>query len=116
VGVKNKRKYNILDSIHVNCAKGETETYYNLSNFQYKINDLVIPYLNIVIYDQDFNIVDFNNIDWYINITISFSYSNELIIPPSLITNVDSGKTAREILIEEEKRNIYNFIDNLIKK
>jgi hypothetical protein len=34
VGIKNKTRSSILDSIHVNNPKGETETYYNISNLE----------------------------------------------------------------------------------
>jgi hypothetical protein len=109
IGIKNKRKYSILDSIHVNAPKGETETYYNISNFQYKISDNLITYLNILIYDQNFNVVDFNNIDWYINIVFSFSYINNLVLPRTLNDGPDDKRTARDVLIEEEGRNLYEY-------
>jgi hypothetical protein len=111
VGVKNQTKYSILDSIHVNSAKGETETYYNISDFHYKISDNLITYLNIIIYDQNFNIVDFNNIDWYINIVFSFSYINNLVLPPTL---TDIQPTMRDTIIEEERRNILQELENNI--
>jgi hypothetical protein len=109
IGIKNKRKYSILDSIHVNAPKGEAETYYNISNFQYKISDNLITYLNIIIYDQNFNFVDFNNIDWYINIVFSFSYINNLVLPRTLNDGPDDKRTARDVLIEEEGRNLYEY-------
>jgi hypothetical protein len=109
IGIKNKRKYSILDSIHINAPKGETETYYNISSFQYKISDNLITYLNIIIYDQNFNVVDFNNIDWYINIVFSFSYINNLVLPRTLNDGPDDKRTARDVLIEEEGRNLYEY-------
>jgi hypothetical protein len=111
VGVKNKRNYNILDSIHINCAPGETQTYINNSNFRYKISDVDITFINVVIVDQDFNIVDFNNIDWYLKLSFEFTYKNQLIRPETLEPrNNDMAK----YILQEEERNLLRKIDNLI--
>jgi hypothetical protein len=109
IGVKNKRKYNILDSVHVNAPKGESETYINYSSFQYKLMENSISLLNIVIFDQDFNIINFNNIDWYINIVFAFTYINDLVIPKTLkdVQIENDTRTMKELLIEEESRLLY---------
>jgi hypothetical protein len=65
VSVKNTKKYNILASVHVNSAAGETQTYMNTYGFKYKISDYSISFITICIHDQDFNPVNFNNIDWF---------------------------------------------------
>ena len=62
--VRNLKKYNILASIHITSAFGATQSWLNQSNFKYTINDPSITFLNVVVLDQDFNIIDFNNIDW----------------------------------------------------
>jgi hypothetical protein len=111
VGVKNQCKYNILDSVHVNVPKGESETYINYSNLMYKINENSINFLNIVILDQDMNIVNFNNIDWYINILFNFEYIPDLIIPKSLHDiNIENDHSMYDYLVAEERRNISNYI------
>jgi hypothetical protein len=108
IGVKNQRKYNILDSVHVLVPKGETQTYFNQSQYFHKIYENNITFLNIVILDQNFNVVNFNNIDFYINIIFTFSYANDLILPKSLKDMQE--KTMREELLEEEQRYLENNI------
>ena len=110
--VKNTRKYNILGTVYVMCASGETQTYSNTNGFKYKISDNTIPFINICIYDQDFNPVNFNNIDWFINISFSFVYKKTLIMPEYL-HNVGFDNSVREILEEEETRNIYKYLDEI---
>jgi len=117
VSVKNTRKYNILSSVHVVCASGETQTYTNTNMFKYKISDNTIPFINICIYDQDFNPVNFNNIDWFLNITFSFVYKKVLIMPQYL-HNLGEGfqNDATTILEDEERRNLYNYLDEIDNK
>jgi hypothetical protein len=111
VGVKNQCKYNILDSVHINAGKGESETYINYSNLMYKINECNITFLNIVILDQDMNIVNFNNIDWYINILFSFEYIPDLILPKTLNDiNIENDHSMYDYLVAEERKNISNYI------
>jgi hypothetical protein len=111
VSVKNAKKYNILASVHVNCAAGETQTYMNTYGFKYKISDYSIPFINICIHDQDFNPVNFNNIDWFLNITFSFVYKKEFILPQYLHNM--SAQTNVSALEEEEDRNINKYLDEI---
>jgi hypothetical protein len=111
VSVKNTKKYNILTSVHVNCAAGETQTYMNTYGFKYKISDYSISFINICIHDQDFNPVNFNNIDWFLNITFSFVYKKEFILPQYL-TNM-SAQTNISALEQEEDRNINKYLDEI---
>jgi hypothetical protein len=111
VGVKNQCKYNILDSVHVNAPKGESETYINYSNLMYKINENNINFLNIVILDQDMNIIDFNYIDWYINILFDFAYIPDLILPKSLQDiNIENDHSMYDYLVAEERKNINDYL------
>lgn len=111
ISVKNTRKHNILASVHVDCASGETQTYMNTNCFKYKISDYTISLINICIYDQDFNPVNFNNIDWFLNITFSFIYKKEFILPTYLHNmNTDSNIS---VLEQEEDRNILQYVDEM---
>jgi hypothetical protein len=111
VSVKNTRKYNILSSVHVNCASGETQTYMNTNCFKYKISDYTIPSINICILNQDFDPVYFNNIDWFLNINFTFIYKKEFILPTYLHNmNTDSNIS---VLEQEEDRNIYKYLDDI---
>jgi hypothetical protein len=111
VGVKNRRNYNILDTVHVSCAPGETQTYINNSNFRYKISDVDITFINILILDQDYNIVDFNNIDWFLKLSFEFTYKNQLIRPETL---ENKSNDMRKYIEEEQNRNLLRKIDNYI--
>lgn len=119
IGVKDDGKHNILASIPVNGGFGTCQSY-SLSKFKYKLDELVINGLSICIYDQDFNMVDFNGIDWHMNITFEFMYKKDLITPISLLQfqqqqdnqqiNDSDGLTAKDYLMLEEERNIINDI------
>jgi len=111
VGVKNTRKYNILASIHVDSASGETQTYMNTYGFKYKISDYSIPFINICIHNQDFDVVNFNNIDWFLNITFSFVYKKEFILPQYL-SNFSTDNSI-SVLEREEDRNIMKYLDEI---
>ena len=115
VGLKETQKYNILASIQVTSQFGQVQTYMNNNNFYYKINDHVIPFINILILDQDFNQVNFNNIDWFLNLSFKFQYHKDLIQPVTLQQyqyNMYERSTAAEALKEEEDRNYLNEIIN----
>ena len=111
-GLKNKTKYNIISSIHVTAPAGETQTFNN--GFMYQIGYEPLTSLNITIYNQDFNIVNFNNIDWFINISFQFIYKKTFNIPQYLDT-VEGETNMGYYLEEEEKRNINSFIDSIIQ-
>jgi hypothetical protein len=113
VGLKETQKYNILASIQVTSQFGQVQTYMNTNNFYYKINDHTIPFINILILDQDMNQINFNNIDWFMNIVFKFVYHKDLIQPVSLEQyqyKMYEQSTAQQALLEEEKRNYLNDI------
>jgi len=105
VGLKNTTKYNIIDSIQVISTSGETQTYFNDNNFKYKVNENSIPLIFVAIYDQDFNLVDFNNIDWYMNITIQYVYEKQFIAGEYLTNNVSDVEIA---VLQAEKKSLLN--------
>jgi hypothetical protein len=55
--------------------------------------------------------VYFNNIDWFLNITFSFVYKKEFILPQYLTSM--SGETNISALEQEEDRNINKFLDEI---
>lgn len=111
IGLKNTPKYNILASVQVLVTSGQTQTYLNSNLFRYKLNDSAITFINLVIYDQDFNMVNFNNIDWFCNINVSFNYIKPLI-QAKYIEDTDST-SAQFILLQEERRKLVNEINNI---
>jgi hypothetical protein len=107
----NTKKYNIIASIQVVSQFGSVQTYFNTSNFAYKIGDDVIPFVNVIILNQDFNPVNFNNIDWFLNLSFKFIYRKELQLPTSL-QDYQQDFTARQELLAEEQRNYLNSLQN----
>lgn len=79
IGLKSTPKYNILASIQVTSEFGQVQNIHNVNNCCYKITDNTIPFINILILDQDLNQVNYNNIDWFMNISFKFQYHKELI-------------------------------------
>lgn len=111
IGLKNSPKYNILASIQVLVTSGQTQTYLNSNYFRYKINDPTITYLNLVIYDQDFNVVNFNNIDWFCNINVSYNYVKPFI----QAKYIGSGDTSAEFeLLQQERKKLLNEMNGKI--
>ena len=111
ISLKNTKKYNIIASIQVVSQFGSVQTYFNTSNFAYKIGDDVIPFVNVIILNQDFNPVNFNNIDWFLNLSFKFIYRKELQLPPSL-EQYQQDFTAKQKLLAEEQRNYLNSLQN----
>lgn len=114
IGLKNKQRRHILGSIHIDTIGGESQSFNNPSNFKYKINDNVISFLNVVIYDQDFNIVDFNNIDWFLQLSVQIVYKPELKIPKYLDDNAGLGEFQKYIQ-EEENRNLIQLLTSYLQ-
>jgi hypothetical protein len=115
VGIKNKTRYNILSSIHINALPTEVQCFKNTSKFQYKITDNEITFLNIIIYDQDFNIVNFNNIDWFLNVSFKIIYRPELLLPPTLLDNFDKSRSYEYYLKLQQDKNLRQEIENYYK-
>jgi hypothetical protein len=94
------------------------QTYLSNSFFEYLINDDVIPFINVLILDQDFNPVNFNNIDWFLNLSFKYIYKKELKLMKSLEEFQRDFKhpetTMEEELLNEENKNYYNSIINNI--
>jgi len=111
ISLKNTKKYNIIASIQVVSQFGSVQTYFNTSNFAYKIGDDVIPFVNVIILNQDFNPVNFNNIDWFLNLSFKFIYRKELQLPTSL-QDYQQDFTAKQELLAEEQRNYLNSLQN----
>lgn len=105
VYVRNTPRHNILASIHITSMFGDTQTYFNTSGFKYKINDPTTTFLNIVILDQDFNIVNFQNIDWFINIAFYFVTKKQIALNGSLEDHIDQQDDPNKYIIENEVEN-----------
>jgi len=113
IGVKNSPKYNIIDSILVTSTPGEVQSYNNCDNFKYLIGDNLIDFLNVTIYDQDFNTVNFNNIDWFISVKFEFVYKKQFIVPDNYLSDDPyNDNRAYYNFLEEERHQLLKQIKN----
>jgi len=124
ISLKNTQKYNIIASILVSCQFGSVQIYSYNNSFEYLINDSIIPFINVLILDQDFNTVNFNNIDWFLNLSFKFIYKKDLVLPKTLQqynkeikhNEKEEEVNMEEELILEEKRNyLKEIINNIVK-
>lgn len=89
-GVKNYANMNTVISVPINVIQGDTQT--TTSSFKHKINQNSITHLEIEIVDQNNNDVNFNNIDWYMNISFNFMYKNQYKQPKFLLDNYNQNQ------------------------
>lgn len=75
---------NILESVNINVLAGVSESFVNSSDKRYKIVDSMISKIDIDIYDENNDYVNFNNTDWYVNMSIIFAYKMEYKEPLTL--------------------------------
>lgn len=119
ISLKNTAKYNIIASIFITAQFGSVQTYFSNNSFEYLINDDVISFINVVILDQDMNPVNFNNIDWFLNLSFKFIYKKELNIPKTLEQysneqNQQQQTTAvQDLIIEENENYLKDIINNI---
>ena len=94
----NKSQTNILASVPINCSPNDIILYYNLNNYRKNIhNPEQFSNLNIEIYDDFENDIDFNNLDW--SLTIQIDVVKEILLNKKSLTdiyeeemaNIDSG-------------------------
>lgn len=112
-GYKNSILNNVLESIPISVLAGVSQTYVNQNTTRYKINVDTINRLEILIYDENNNLVDFNNNNWYINLSFIFSYKNQYIPPSYLIDGQityekPSNRNNDKVLEENTKREELN--------
>jgi hypothetical protein len=75
---------NIIDAINITTLIGTTETYMNTSGSKYKIIGTNINSLNIRLYDEFNNLLDFNDTNWYMSLSLIFAYKMTHIPAPTL--------------------------------
>ena len=67
---------------------GSTQSYYNMTNTRYKISDNHINFIDVKLFDENNRFLDFNNCDWFLNISLIFLYKFQYIPPQLLDLNV----------------------------
>ena len=96
---KSSTTTNILESINVDSLIGNIQSFYNPTNTRYKISDNYINFIDIKLYDEYNRFLDFNNVDWFLNISIIFLYKFQYI-PPQLLdlNNQDNQETQENVI------------------
>jgi len=113
ISVKNSPKYNIIDNILVTSVPGEVQQYCNHDNFRYVISDESIDFLNISIFDQEFRMIDFNNIDWFIAIKFEFMYKKAFIFPTNYLQEEEyNDNQAYYSFLAEKRHQLLNEMKN----
>lgn len=89
---------NVIQDINVETLIGTTQSFNNVSLSRYKIMNSLINKIDLDIYDENNQFVDFNNTDYFINISIIFSYKR--VYKEELSLNLQ-GRNAQVANIEE---------------
>ena len=99
---KSSTTSNILESINVDSLIGNTQSYYNPTNSRYKISDNYLNFIDIKLFDEYNRLLDFNNTDWFLNISIIFLYKFQYIPPQYLdLNNQDNNQDNNETKVNE---------------
>lgn len=89
-GIKNGLNHNTVLSVPITAIQGDTQ---NASSvFRHKINDSTVTYIQIQIVDENDYEIDFNGVDWYLNISFIFSYKKQYV-PPFTLLNPPTAST-----------------------
>jgi hypothetical protein len=74
-----------IASIPVSAIQGDTQNF--TSDLHHKINDKIINFIEVRISDENGNEVNFNGIEWYLTISLMFTYKKEYK-KPTYLTDV----------------------------
>jgi hypothetical protein len=116
-GIDGKPKQNIINSFRVVVGPGEIQNFYNVSDFKYQLNENFISALNIILLDQNNNQIDFNGIEWFMNLTFSFEYKKDTILPKTLLDDYKLDLDLIEPVIlddfkEQQDKELDEYIDD----
>jgi len=77
VTVKNGGLNNVIQDINIETVTGSSQSFRNTTLSRYKVNNTLISNIVIDIYDENNEFVDFNNTNYYLNLSLIFSYKME---------------------------------------
>lgn len=86
---------NVLECINIDVKTGATQSFNNHTNTKFKINVPNISFLNIRIYDEKNNLVNFNNTDWFMTLSFIFAYKMDYK-PPKLLDLLNYNQPEQE--------------------
>lgn len=68
---------NIMEAINVDVLIGSNQSFTNPSNNKYRLSETTINQINVCIYDQNNNLLNFNDTDWFATLAIIYAYKME---------------------------------------
>ena len=77
----------LINSISVDQPPFSLIVYQNTSGAKFTLNNLYINKIDLQLYDEDFNYINFNNINWSILLCLYITYDIPAITIPAQITN-----------------------------
>ena len=74
---KNGALNNVIQDINIESVTGASQSFKNTTLSRYKVNNMLISNIDIDIYDEENSLVDFNNTQYFLNLSLIFSYKAE---------------------------------------
>ena len=84
---KQSQNTNIIENITIDALIGSAQSFSNTNNSKFKVNENFLSSINIRIYDEYNNLVDFNNTDYFLSLGLIFAYKMEFRPPQMLDLN-----------------------------
>ena len=95
----------ILEHIPVTALAGNSQSFQSLGIYS-KCDVKYINQLRIKILDSNNNLVDFQNVDWYLTLYVTFQYDNEYRLPTNyLLPNTQINLEELTKLLQNENTN-----------
>ena len=89
-GCVSAQNTNIIESINVEVLIGSSQSYSNTNNSKFKVYENFISSINVKIYDEYNNLVDFNGTDYFLSLGLIFVYKMEYR-PPTMLDLNNNG-------------------------
>lgn len=106
IALKGHPHYNIIDTVLITASPGYVQNHKADGIFKFKLDSKGITSINISILNQDFDTVNFNNIDWFISLNFTFSYSKVYISPTQYIANGISTSMELELIASTKRQHL----------
>lgn len=106
-GSKEASVNNIIEAINVDVLIGSNQSFSSASSSKYRISESTINQIVVCIYDEHDNLVNFNNTDWYMTLSLIYAYKMEYRQPnlALLDSNKDNKFDFHDILGVDEDEN-----------
>jgi hypothetical protein len=98
---KNGELNNVIQDINIESITGASQSFKNTTLSRYKVNNTLISNIVIDIFDEDNNLVDFNNTQYFLNLSLIFSYKMEY--KPDRTLDLISGEAPEIDKPDEQK-------------